>query len=173
MIDAVVGVGYFVVVDGGERGGRDWNERVWVFGEDGKNLESVGSVGVVNVFREIHDYKLCSGVGDVNPVRDAVFIDGGASVGGDRGDSSRWGYWTQDVGGGDGRIGTRVVDGVGDGGKSVHDVLGGAVEFVAYDFKGHILVAGRLRERMVGVTLYLYGVNDDQGGCVSGSDDDA
>ena len=65
------------------------------------------------------------------------------------------------------------MDGVGDGGESVHDVSRGVVEFVAYDFEGHILVAGRLGKWMVEVILYLYSVNDDQGGCVSGSDDDA
>ena len=90
MIDAVVGVGYFVVVDVGKRGRRDWNEPVWVFGEDGKNLECVGNVGVVNAFREIHDYEFCSRVGDVSPVRDAVLIDGGAPIGGDGGDGSCW-----------------------------------------------------------------------------------
>ena len=37
------------------------------------------------------------------------------------------------------------MDGVGDGGEGVHDVLRGAVKIVACNFKGHVLVAGRLR----------------------------
>ena len=67
----------------------------------------------------------------------------------------------------------RVVDGVGGGSEGVHDVLRGAVEVVGCNFKGHVLVAGRLREWRIEVTLYLYSVDDDQGGCVSGSEDDA
>ena len=48
MIDAVVGVGYFVVVDVGEGGRGNGNERVWIFGKDGKDLVGVGDVGVVD-----------------------------------------------------------------------------------------------------------------------------
>ena len=131
------------MVDVGEGGRRDRNDRVWIFGKDGKDLVGVGNVGVVDAFREVHDYEFCGGVRNVNPVGNTISIDGGAIVG-DRGDGGCWGDWAQDVGGGDGRIGARVVDGVSDGGESVHDVSGGAVEFVAYDFKGHMLVAGRL-----------------------------
>ena len=87
--------------------------------------------------------EFCGGVSDVDPVRNSVFIDGGAVVG-DGGDGGSWGYWSQDEGGGHGRVGAGVVDGVGDGGEGVHDVLGGAAEFVACDCEGHILVAGRL-----------------------------
>ena len=160
MIDAVVGVGYFVVFDVREGGRRNGKERVWIDSEDGEDLVGIGDVGVVNAFREIHDHELSNGVSDINAIRNTVLIDGCAPVG-DGGDGSCWGYWAQDESGGDGGIGTRVVDGVGDGGEGVHDVLRGVVEFVAYDFKGHTLVVGGLRKGVVGVTLYLYGVDDD------------
>ena len=160
MIDAVVGVGYFVVVDVREGGRRDRNERVWIFGKDGKDLVGIGDVGVVDAFREVHDYEFSGRVSDIDAIGDTVLIDRDAIVS-DGGDGGSWGYWTQDEGGGDGRIGARVVDGVGDGGEGIHDVLRGAVEFVACDFEGHILVAGRLGRRMVGVTMYLYSVDDD------------
>ena len=56
MIDAVVGVGYFVVFDVREGGRRNRKERIWIDCKNGEGLVGIGDVGVVNALREIHDH---------------------------------------------------------------------------------------------------------------------
>ena len=134
--------------------------------KDGEGVVGVGDVGVQDALWEFHDHKFANGVGDFNTIGDAFAVDREFSVR-DRGDGHILRYWTEGEGRGDG------ARDVGRSGDVVHDVLRGGSEVEASNFKGHEKVAGRLREGMIEVMLYLYRVNDDQGGCVSGSEDDA
>ena len=166
MINAITGVGDPITLKVVKREGKDGEEVVRVDSKNGEGVVGIGDVGIQDALREFHNHKFADGVGDVDAVGDAFAVDRGFSVR-DGGDSHILWYWAEGEGGGDG---ARDVGGSGD---VVHDVLRGGSEVEASNFKGHEKVAGRLREWMIRATLYLYSVGDDQGGCVSGSKDDA
>ena len=166
MINTITGVGDPITLKVVERKGEDGEEVVRVDSKNGEGVVGVGDVGVQDVLWEFHNHKFTNGVGDFDTVGDAFAVDRGFSVR-DGGDGHVLRYWAEGEGGGDG------ARDVGGGGDIVHDVLRGGSEVEASNFKGHEKVAGRLREGMIEVMLYLYRVNDDQGGCVSGSEDDA
>ena len=166
MINTVTGVGDSITLKVVKREGKDREKVVRVDSKDGEGVVGVGDVGVQDALREFHDHKFTDGVGDFNTVGDAFAVDREFSVR-DGGDGHILRYWTEGEGRGDG------ARDVGRSSDVVHDVLRGESEVEASDFKGHEKVAGRLREGMVEATLYLYRVDDDQGGCVSGGEDDA
>ena len=166
MINAVTGVGDPITLEVVKREGKDGEEMVRVNSKNGEGVMGVGDVGIQNALWEFHNHEFADGVGDFNTVGDAFAVDREFSVR-DGGDSHILRYWTEGEGRGDG------ARDVGRSGDVVHDVLRGGSEVEASNFKGHEKVAGRLREGMIEVMLYLYRVNDDQGGCVSGSEDDA
>ena len=166
MVDTVTGVGDPITFKVVKRERKNGEEMIWMDGKNGEGVVGVGDVGVQDAFREFHNHELADGIGDFDTVGDAFAVDRGFSVR-DRGDGHILRYWTEGEGWGDG------ARDVGGGSDIVHDVLRGGSEVEASNFKGHEKVAGRLREGMIEVMLYLYRVNDDQGGCVSGSEDDA
>ena len=143
MVNTVVGMGYPVVFDVGEGGRGNGEECVWVNSKNGEGLIGVGDVRVVDTLRKIHDHEFPYRVGDIDAIGNTIVIDGGAPIS-DGGDGGRQRYRAEDKGGGDGRTGVRVDNGVSEVGDVVHDVLRGVVEIEASNFEGHKIVAGRL-----------------------------
>ena len=168
MIDTVVNIGYFIVLDISEGNRRNGKLGVWIDGEDGEGLVGVGDVGVVDMLREFHDHELTNRVLYVNAFGNAIVVEGEVIVR-DGGDGGCQRYQAEDKSRGDGGDGAR---GGGGGGDIVHDVAGGIGKFKACNFEGHKMVAGRLKRRESLTILYLYSVSDDQGGCVTSSEND-
>ena len=166
MINTITGVGDSITLKVVKREGKDREKVVRVDSKDGEGVVGVGDVGVQDALREFHDHKFTDGVGDFNTVGDAFAVDREFSVR-DGGDGHILRYWTEGEGRGDG------ARDVGRSGDVVHDVLRGGSEVEASNFEGHKKCSWEAGGWMVETTLYLYRVDNDQGGCVSSSNDDA